>query len=72
MVIQSEREGKVWWWGWGAKRGTRRVVECVTGGGKKKKRKKKNRGREKGDSGWMGEVGVEWVREFDPHVGMIV
>lgn len=22
--------------------------------------------------GWEGEAGVEWVREFDPHVGTIV
>lgn len=35
-------------------------------GGRKTGREKETAG------GWEGEAGVEWVREFDPHVGTIV
>ena len=34
---------------------------------------KKNRGRKKETVGGLeGEVGVEWLKEFDPHVEVIV
>lgn len=50
------------------KRGMQRVVEFVTLG-----REKRKTGREKETAGgWEGEAGVEWVREFDPHVATIV
>lgn len=41
---------------------------CDGRGKKQKQGEEKNRG----VGGRVGEVGLEWVREFDPHVGMIV